>query len=537
MNITKDSENIGLKSIIVSYLSHWKLFFGAFLFSLILGILYLIFYPKTYEVYSSVQLKDEEELMSSSSFGLGEAAGLMKSFGLGGLPSGGVNLDDELAVFSSTDLLNSVVQQLGLNVEYYKPFAWGYKMYQETPFLLTADSVSFSRINENMTLTVKSNQAGFEIDIEKTSENSARKFAYKSLPAKIEIEEGCFILSENVLYEKKAIPKKMEIIVRPSRWVAEELLDIIDVFEYSKTSNVVEFTYRDYEKKRAVDILVSLIEQYNLRASGLKKKEKNKDYDFVQERIDGIMRDLINSEEEIEKFKLKNQLTNLEYDIQFYVEQMKELQVKIIELEAQTHIIDLMDTYVKDPSNKYNVIPGLLSVKDGESAGALSSYNEALVERARMLNTTSEDHPAVLSMNEQIDKLRKGVFLTIENARKGLSLTLDDLKNKEKAIFIRMGGVPTQERQFIELKRRQEILQGVYLILLQKREELALSLGQDRLKANMVDVPFVKKDPVAPRKLFAAIGILLFTIIVPVIYLFLKEQILGLILEIKKATK
>lgn len=532
---TNDKETISLRTIIINYLHHWKLFLAAFLISCIFGILYLILYPKTYEIYSSIQLQDENDLMSSASLGLGEAAGLMKSFGLGGLPSSGINLDDEIATLSSTDLANKMVLELGLNVEYYKPRAWDYKMYEETPLLITGDSSVLGYLYDNITLDVSLNQEQIKVKIKEGKKKIGTQM-YESLPARIELEQGTFVLSANPKVNRKS-KLDMEIIIRPSQWVAEEILESIVIEEYSKTSNVIELTYRDYEKKRAVDMLNSLIKQYNIRAEKIKKNEKGSAYDFIENRINDVVSDLVNAENAIEKFKMKNQMTDLTYDIQFFVDQMRELQVKIIEIEAQAHVIDLMDSYVKDPANKYNVVPGLLSVKDGESAGALSLYNEALMERTRLLNSTNKDHPVVQAMNESIDKLRDGVFLTISNARTGIQLTLDDLKAKEKTLYTRMGNVPTQEREFIELKRHQEILQGVYLILLQKREELALSMGQDRPRASIVEPPFTRKRPVAPRKLFAAIAIFLFTVTIPMGYLFFKEQLVHLVVELKKGKK
>lgn len=529
---TNDKETIALRTIIVNYLHHWKLFLIAFLISCVFAGLYLILYPRTFEIYSSIHLQDDNDIMSSGSVGLGEAAGLMKSFGIGGIASSGINLNDELAILMSTDLANKMVLDLGLNVEYYKPHAWKYKMYDETPLLVKADSAVFSNLYDNITLNVSSDGGKTKVAV-KVGKKKVETKVYESLPARLEIGQGTFILSANPLVAQPN-KLKMEIAIRPSRWVAEDLLKDIEFEEYSKTSNVVELTCRDYEKKRGVDMLNSLVRQYNLRADKIKKEDGGSAYIFIEGRINEVISDLINAENAIEKFKLKNHMTDLEYDIQFFVAQMGELQVKIIEVEAQAHVIDLLNNYIKDPANKYNVIPGLLSAKDGESAGAISVYNEALLERTRLLNSTSEDHPTILVINEQIDKLREGVFSTVINARKSIQLALDDLKSKENELYRRMGNVPIQEREFIELKRHQEVLQGVYLILLQKREEIALSLGQDKLKARMIDVPFVKKAPVAPRRLFAAIGIFLFTLLIPMGYLFFKEQMLNLFEEFKK---
>ena len=157
-------------------------------------------------------------------------------------------------------------------------------------------------------------------------------------------------------------------------------------------------------------------------------------------------------------------MTDIEYDVQFYADQMKELQMKIIELEAQVRLVDLLDAYVNDPQNKYNLVPILLASGEGEnSSKSVLSYNEALLERSRLLQSTKGDNPLIGQMNKQVDQLRESVFLSIDNAKKSLTLTLDDLKGKEKIIMDKMGVVPTLEREYIDFRRQQEIYQALYL--------------------------------------------------------------------------
>ena len=119
----KDKEVISLKNIIIYYLDHWKLFVGAGAFSLVLAVLYLILYPKTYEIMSVVKIQDEKDLASGGGISMGDAAGLMRSFGLGGGTGGSINIDDEISTLKSNSLLSKTVVSLGLDVTYEKPFS------------------------------------------------------------------------------------------------------------------------------------------------------------------------------------------------------------------------------------------------------------------------------------------------------------------------------------------------------------------------------------------------------------------------------
>lgn len=529
-----DNETISLKGIIVRYLHHWRLFIGVFLISLIPAILYLMYYPTTYEINSSVKIQDDSD-MGSGGVSLGDASGLMKSFGLNGVSNGAINIDDEVATFKSHDLLREVVIRLGLNAKYIKPYSWQYRLYENLPFVMTADSSTLASQDETIEFYLHTDHSG-TILVEGKTKYKTESYKYTSLPSVITFNNSSFVLSYGAGY-KDGDEVKLYITMSPAGWVADDLSEEVKIDTYSDNSNILEYVYTDYEKQRGVDLLNTLVDVYNFRTDSIKDKEAYKTILFLDGRINKIISDLTNVEQTIEAYKIKNKMTDLEYDVQFYVDQMKDLQSKIVELESQMYAIKFMEAFVKNPANKYNLVPVLMNVQEGEKGGALTTYNEALLERQRLLQNSKETNPLLTTMDKQLNQMRESVFLTIQNAQESLNLTIVDLKSKEKLVFDKMGSVPTQEREFLEYKRQQEIFQGVYLILLQKREEAMLKMGKDMDRALVVDVAFAKSLPIGPRKLYAAIGLFLMTLLIPVGYLFCKEQFLSLKEEYIKTKK
>lgn len=525
----QDKETISLRKIIVYYIHHWRVFLVAAVISLIPAIAYLVMYPKTYEMMATIKIQEDKSLGSGSA-GLGEAAGLMKSFGLGNAAGGVVTMDDELATLMSNQLNKEMVLDLGLNVSYGEPFSY-YKLYEDAPIVVTPDSATQRGLDTGVSFRIrKKGNDAISVKMKKSGET----FSFASLPARLELPQGNFMIDYRTPSDRQR-NFKLDISVRPAGWVAEELVKSFTIEEYSKSSNTIELSCTDHSKKRGVDMLNTLIAVYNKRAENIKQEEGMQSMNFLQGRINNIIFDLNNIERTIEGYKIKNKMTDIEYDVQFYSENMKDIRQKLIELESQKHVIDLIDTYVRDPQNKYNLIPALLTAQEGEKGGAISSYNEALIERERIRRTSKAGNPLLEGMDKQIDKLRESVHLTIGNAKKSLEFSLEDLKKKENEIFAKMGNVPTNEREYLDYKRQQEILQGVYLILLQKKEEVALSLGQSRDRGQIIDYAYVKKSPIGPRKLFAAIFIVFFTLLIPIGYLACKEQVVALIEEYKRS--
>ena len=168
----KDNETIGLKSIIVGYLLHWKLFAGVFLFSLLPAVLYLILYPRTYEIMARIQIQEDKDL-GGGSFGLGEAAGLMKSFGLGATSGGVINIEDELMTLTSNKLLRDMALELGVNVDYSKPFSF-YRMYDQSPLVLTADSATNQQLAEDVEFSVRPRDGKIQVTVKSVNMEKQR---------------------------------------------------------------------------------------------------------------------------------------------------------------------------------------------------------------------------------------------------------------------------------------------------------------------------------------------------------------------------
>lgn len=523
-DLQKDNEVISLRKIIVDYARHWRLFLSFFIISLTIAGAYLLFYPTTYEIMARIQLQEDKD-MGSGSLGLGDAAGLMKSFGLGSMKAGTIVMDDELVKLLSNDLLKKMVLELGINVDYIKPYSYNYRMYDDLPFILQPDSATNATLSYPIVFNIDVTEKG-TIEVTIKTDSKKQKLNFESLPAIIKVDEQSYTLS----YRKSKDfikPYSQKIVVSPATWIAENLSNDFTIEEYSKNSNVIELICTDYEKNRGIDMLNTLIQLYNEQESTLKSKEGNQSIDFLTSRIKNITEELSTVEEQIEQYKTKHQMTDIEYDVKFYTEQMKELQVKIIELEAQSYVIKFVSDYVRDPQNKYNLIPALLSTGD-DKGNPIATYNEALIERERIMQSSKNNSPLINNINKQVDQLRNSVYLSIENAEKSVQLTLADLKSKEKVLLDKMKSVPAVEKEYIDFKRQQEICQAVYLILLQKREEIALSINDQRDRARIIDPAFIKQSPVAPRKLFAFLGIIIFTIVLPVVYLFVRNQYIAL---------
>ena len=525
-NDAEDREAIGLRPIIAGYLRQRKVIMISAAISLLAAILYVVLYPRTYEVMARVKIQDDASMISSGGIGLGEAAGLMKSFGIGGMGGGGsVSIDDEISTLRSNSLMRKMVIQLGLYAEYCRPFSL-LRLYGQEPVRVTCDSTTLDALDDRVEFALNVSDRG-EVTIKAKSKADGLKqtFHFDRLPAVVKLGNRTFTFDRNKDLAANTGATQLNITVYPPRWVAEKAADDFLIEDYSKSANIIELSCTDYERQRAKDMLNVLIDLYNQGAYDYKKVQSDVSLVFLNERIAHVMGELEQVEQKIERYKAENKLTDVEYDIQYYAEYMRDLKGRLIEAETQANMVAMMDAFVRNPANRYKLVPSLLTSGTAETEGsAIFLYNQALLEREKAIRNSNEQNPMVASLTTQVDRLRETVFQSINNAQQTMQQTRQTLQKQERELLDRMGSIPVQERIYVDYKRQQEILQGVYLILLQKREEISLALGQKTERAKIIDTAFVKAKPVAPRKVFALAGFIVLTLLLSIGWLVCRDQ-------------
>ena len=530
-----DREAVGLRPIIAGSLRQRTVILISAIISLVAAIIYLLVYPKTYEVMARIQIQDDASMMASGGIGLGDAAGVMKTFGLGGLSSGsGVSIDDEISTLRSNSLMRKMVTRLGLYAEYRHPLSF-IKLYGEEPVHVICDSTTLDALDDKVEFRLTATDRD-EVTIKAKADGKKETFHFDGFPAEVKLHGKTFRF-ERVKQRAGASNSdvKLHITVYPPRWVAEKAADDFLIEDYSKSANIIELSCTDYERRRAKDMLNVLIDYYNQEAYDYKKAQSDVSLVFLNERIAHVMDELEKVERNIERYKAANKITDVEYDIQYYAEYMRDLKGRMIEAETQANMIALMDAFVKNPANRYKLVPSLLTSGAAETEGsAIFLYNQALLEREKAIRNSNEQNPMVASLTTQVDRLRETVFQSINNAQQSMQQTRRTLEKQERELLERMGSIPVQERVYVDYKRQQEILQGVYLILLQKREEISLALGQKTDRAKIVDTAFVKAKPLAPRKVFALVGFIVLTLLLSICWIVCRDQYRLLRKEMRK---
>ena len=191
-----------------------------------------------------------------------------------------------------------------------------------------------------------------------------------------------------------------------------------------------------------------------------------------------------------------------------------EREKKRVENQTQINLVMDLQRYMK--GNEYEVLPSNIGLQDAASAGAIDRYNQMLVERKRLLRTSTENNPTIINLDTSIRAMRTNVQATLDATLKGLQITKEDLAREASRYSRRINDAPTQERQFVSIARQQEIKSGLYLMLLQKREENAITLAATANNAKIIDEALADDNPISPKKTIVYLAALVLGVGLPV---------------------
>lgn len=262
------------------------------------------------------------------------------------------------------------------------------------------------------------------------------------------------------------------------------------------------------------------MEVYNYEAIEDKNQEAMNTQLFIDERIGIIDQELGTAERNVEQYKQSQGLTDIQTDLQRDMQMGGVYEQQLVEVETQLNVVSSLDDYLNNPENENRTIPSNIGINDPTLQATTSEYNRLLLERERLSQSMTDDNPAMRRMNEQIEGLRQSIGSSINSVQQGLQIRQREVRNQANLFGGRVSNMPTQEREFMELSREQQIKASLFLMLLEKREENALALAAFANKAKVLDEP-ANGGKVAPRTMMVALAALLLGLLIPmgIIYL------------------
>ena len=510
----QSEEQVNIQELLFRYLIHWPWFVVSIIICIACAWGYLRLTTPIYNISATVLIKDEKKGGGAS------MSSDLEKIGLEGFVSSSSNVDNEIEVLRSKSLAREVVNNLGLFVTYMDEDEFPSKeLYHTSPVLVSLTHQEADKLPGRMEINMILQPTG-ALGVQITVGEKEYRKQFDKLPAVFPTDEGtvAFFANNDTLSAvcPENITKERHItafINRPFS-VLKEYVNSLSIAPTSKTTSVVVISLENTNTRRGRDYINKLLEMYNINANNDKNEVAQKTAEFIDERIGIISKELGSTEQDLENFKRSAGITDLSSEAQIALTGNAEYEKKRVENQTQINLVMDLQRYMK--GNEYEVLPSNIGLQDAASAGAIDRYNQMLVERKRLLRTSTENNPTIINLDTSIRAMRTNVQATLDATLKGLQITKEDLAREASRYSRRINDAPTQERQFVSIARQQEIKSGLYLMLLQKREENAITLAATANNAKIIDEALADDNPISPKKMLVYLAALVLGVGLPV---------------------
>ncbi len=530
LELIGEDKPINWREIFEKLMFSWKWIALSVVIFTISGYIYVKMQRDVFQTNATLLVADQSKSGQMSEMALVQQFSNVRAGSSYGLSS---QLNNEVAVITSTELMKRVVNELELYTTYNRRnLLETIELYSTSPYYVKLDSLSYSKLTGGINFDITNNAGKYEI--KGVFQGIDFHKIVNKLPATLNTPSGkMVILRQN----ENPVDYTVNVTITPLINTAKQYVGALSI-ETGKMVDVLNIKLKAFNPQKAKDVASTLIKIYNQDAIEQINRSALYTAKFIDERLDLKTKELAGVETEIEKYKKENQLTDIQADAALYMQSNSENEKKRVDSEVQLELIKYVEQFLSDTKNHDELIPNL-GLTDPGLLSVINKYNELVMTRQRISQGSSSDNPALKNIDQQITSNRRSIRSSIATSKKGLQLSNKSFGDQNTEIKERLSNIPRQEREILEVSRTQQVKQTLYLFLLQKREEASLSMAVALPKGRLLNAADTASH-IAPRAPMLMAVFVLLGLLLPVAIILLKDMLNSRLTErseLEKLTK
>lgn len=512
---------------------NWKWFVLSVILCLGCGAIYLRYKTPTFQAQAKMLIKDDE----SNNRATGKST-LLTASNLGFMTNS-AGIDNEMEILTSLSIAQQAVRDLKLYTTYKaKGKIKDQLMYKTEPVFVDLDPGHLEKLIYPIQLVITRDGNEYKVKGQYTASafEETEKTVYEiektlnGLPARISTRVGTITLNANSQVAPMADGATIKVTIVAPKYMAIKYVKALSVSPTSKTTTIAQMVLTDEIPQRAVDYLRQLTVCYNRQANEDKNEIAVRTEEFINGRLEKINAELGSTEGSLEAYKKRNNMVELKMNAAQAVQNQDIFSQKLAEANTQVALLQSISQYMNDPANQYQTLPSNVGLTDQSATQLINKYNDIVLTRNRLLRSASESSPTVTPLTAQLDDLSASIRRAIAQAQKNMATQRQSVAEQYSKYVGQTSATPEQERILTQIGRQQDVKSGLYLMLLQKREENSISLAATADKGKLIDDPQYA-GKVSPRGSIIMLLALVLGFLIPggILYIinFLKFRIEG----------
>ena len=520
----EEGSSFDFKIIYTTLILNWQWFVLSLIICLSAAAIMLRYTTPMYQSYAKLLIKDD-----NNGGRRGGRSYIANSSTLG-MMTNTEGLDNEMEILKSTALATEAVKQLKLYTVYtLEGHIKDHLLYKNQPVNVDLDVAHIETLKRPISLVIDKDENGklhvtgtytyVPEDPDKPSKTYAINRTFDVLPARIITSVGIITFTANTLSPMPDDRNEL-VTIYPPKMIAGKYSGALTVNQLSKSTSIASLTLTDEMPQRANDYLKQLVFSYNMQANEDKNEIAMRTEQFINSRLEKINTELGATEGSLEATKRQYKIVNPEATGALGFTNTDQFTQKLADMDMQIELLHSLQQYMNEPGNKYQTLPSNVGLNDAAASTLINDYNKIVMERNRLLRSANENSPTITPLTAQLDDLSSSIRRAMTQVQRNAQIQRNSILQEYNRYSSMIYSSPEQERVLNQIGRQQEVKSGLYLMLLQKREENSISLAATADKGKLIDDP-VSLGQISPKKSIILLIALVIGLAIPAIVLFL----------------
>lgn len=485
----EEKSNFDFAVIYTTLILNWKWFVLSLIICLGAAHIYLRYATPIYQAAAKLLIKEEQN---------GRRGNSIQSSANLGIISNSNGIDNEMEILKSRTLAQQAVYDLKLYTTYrHEGRIKDHLIYGEQEVNVDMNYEHLKKLNAPMSFKITREGRNYHVvgsyfvPIDDNSYNPGPVTVDKvitALPATLGTRVGMVKFTQNGNYMLRD-GESLKVTMIAPEIAAGKYVGTLSVSPSTKATSIAQLVITDEIPQRAIDYLKQLAIVYNRQANEDKNQIAVRTEQFINQRLEKINAELGNTEGQLENYKKRNNMVQLSMNASTAFSNADSYAQKLNEANTQVALLDELTKYMNEPSNRHQPIPSNVGLNDASATSLINKYNEIALQRNQLLHSASESSPTVTPLTSQLDDLQASIKRAMSQARAGLNIQRNSIASQQGKYQGQISNTPEQERILTQIGRQQEVKSGLYLMLLQKREENSISLAATADKGKLIDNP------------------------------------------------